>query len=243
MVSSVIKKRSHWFNPVQIVLCMWAMTFGYLIWEDNYTLFLKPDFSFLVYAGLVICLLFFVSGFFKKGLVFSRQSIINGTIIILPVIYILLAGDSTLGTHALSKRTLIMPKLGEISKQTIAKSDNKEIVDGDVLSVSLSDIITKWNLYDGKTVSVEGLFSKTVQEDETLSLVFKYLISCCAADAQPLGIFVEKEKTEGISDNDWVKVTGVVNWQEKEGSAKIVMTLKHIEKLEKPDKISAYLFY
>ena len=60
MDSGGVKKMGRIFNFLNIVLLVWIGTFIYLILDDNYTLFIKPEFGFLIYAGLFICSAFFI---------------------------------------------------------------------------------------------------------------------------------------------------------------------------------------
>jgi len=57
----------------------------------------------------------------------------------------------------------------------------------------------------GKLVSVEGLVFKQNGQNNRFMLI-RFLITCCAADATPLGIEVVYSQTEQLKQDTWVKV-------------------------------------
>lgn len=249
MDSSLLKELGGIFNFHRLVLLAWVMTFIYLIWNDNFTLFLKPEFGFLIYAGLIICCLFLFSTFYENMGGNSISATLNGLIILLPVLFILLTGDQTLSSFALSKRTIMSPgaQLFQSGAAPDAAQDEKTAQKPDAQmetssEISLSDLLMSWKIYSGKKVTLQGLFNQSLEDNENYALVFKYLISCCAADAIPVGIFVEKKNAIGFKDDDWVRVSGVVTLEKMNGNDVILMSLDSIEKAVKPSKIAAYMF-
>lgn len=230
------------FNFLNIVLLVWIGTFIYLIVDDNYTLFIKPEFGFLIYAGLFICAAFFISGMFNLPEKLNNSEIMNGLIILMPVVFIFLSGNQTLNSYALTKRTLMSPNLEAVEPKSILdESDTQEVES--LIEVTLSQLLLNWPSYSGKQVSIQGLLHQSLEDNDDYALVFKYLISCCAADAIPVGIFIDKKRTKGFSDDDWVKVTGIVNLNKMAGNDVVIMSLRTIEKAEKPSKNAAYLFF
>ncbi|MBL6995977.1 TIGR03943 family putative permease subunit [Desulfobacula sp.] len=230
------------FNFLNIVMLIWIGTFIYLILDDNYTLFIKPEFGFLIYAGLFICSAFFISGMLNRPGRLKTSDIMNGLIILMPVVFIFLSGSQTLNSYALTKRTLMSPNLDSIeNKSVLDEADSQKA--GEPIKVTLSQLLRNWPSYSGKQISIQGLLHQSLEDNDDYSLVFKYLISCCAADAIPVGIFIDKERTIGFSDDDWVKVTGVVSLDKMDGNNVVIMSLDSIEKVEKPSKNAAYLFF
>jgi putative membrane protein len=230
------------FNFLNIVLLVWIGTFIYLLSDDNYTLFIKPEFKFLIYSGLFICSAFFISGLFNRPGRLHNSDIMNGLIILMPVVFIFLTGNQTLNSYALTKRTLMVPNLNASAPEPV--SDESETRKNEAsIDVTLSQLLQNWPSYSGKMVSIQGLVHPSLKDNDEYALIFKYLITCCAADAIPVGIFIDKEKTRGLVDDDWVKATGVVNLDKMDGNDVIVMALKLIEKAEKPSKNAAYEFF
>ena len=229
------------FNFLNIVLVIWIVTFIHLIRDDRYALFLKPEFGFLIYAGLFICSAFFFSGLFNKPGRLAVSDMMNGLIILMPVLFIFLSGNQTLNSYALEKRTLMSPDLKSLEPGPEPGQPDGQKAGGPI-DTSLAQLLLKWSSYNGKQVAIQGLLHPSLNDNDDYALVFKYLISCCAADAVPVGIFIDKQRAKGFSKDDWVKVTGVVNLGKLNGQDVVVMSLDTIEKVEKPSKVAAYMF-
>jgi uncharacterized repeat protein (TIGR03943 family) len=85
--------------------------------------------------------------------------------------------------------------------------------------------------YKGKRVSVIGQFSPHPQNDHVFSLV-RFRIRCCAADAIPLNVpMICKESLAGFKPNEWVQVTGTVDFY-KRGDNNTYTTLLRVNSRE-----------
>ncbi|WDP91513.1 MAG: hypothetical protein HUN04_18135 [Desulfobacter sp.] len=225
-------------------MAAWAVTLGILIYDDNYQFFLAPKFEFLIVAGLVLSLIFAIS-LASTDINKDGDHIIKGLTLILPILFICSAGDSTLGNFALSKRTIKPLETTASDMQASgpsASAKSPEVADHDIPLVSISNLIRKWENYDGRRIQVEGLFANTVSGNESLSAVFRYFITCCAADAMPVGVFMVGQGDAGIKDNDWVIAGGRVQHRKIDGYDVIFMEVEGLEKKKKPSKNAAYIF-
>ena len=86
-----------------LVMAAWTLTLSWLIADDRFTHFLAPKFQILVYAGAALSLLFTIGAALLPPQN-SRNQMIRGLILILPILFILSAGDATLGSFAMEKR-------------------------------------------------------------------------------------------------------------------------------------------
>jgi uncharacterized membrane protein YcgQ (UPF0703/DUF1980 family) len=87
----------------------------------------------------------------------------------------------------------------------------------------------------GKMVRVRGQFSPSPGSDQVFSLV-RFRIQCCSADAIPLRVpMVVRESLRGLnlSPNEWVKVAGVVDFQEVDGKFKTILRVPNLRSIEK----------
>jgi putative membrane protein len=225
-------------NLPLLVMIAWIITSGFLLRNDQYQLFLKPQFSVLIYINLIILTLFTVSLFTLKTKLWVTDSLIKGMILLIPALFIFSTGDQTLGGFALSKRTLTSPEKKDA--QPALSAVNRE--DPGTSNPSILELIREWDKYKGSRVTLEGVYFEPREKDETIAVVFRSLVSCCAADALPLGIVIKKEAAEEIKDNDWVRITGVVQEAVLDDSPVIFMTLERIEKLPLPSKGAVYIY-
>ena len=250
-----------------LVMAAWTLTLAWLITEDRYTHFLAPKFHLLVYTGAVLSALFTLGAALQPPQK-SRDQLIRGLVLILPLLFILSAGDATLGSFAMSKRGISSgqplapasetkapkakqaPQTAQSSGVPSRRKDltpkpgtpAPETQAGQPLTIPIPQLIKNWEKYDGKIVRIEGIFSQTVVGHDELSAVFRYLITCCVADALPVGIFLDRASVEGLTGDDWVRASGRVNKVQLDGYSVIFMAKALVEKRTKPSKNAAYFF-
>ena len=218
-------------------LVIWSAILAWLIMDGNYQLFLTPSFKGLILTSLVIAPAL-AAGLVFTGLPRQNLSWLKGLILILPVGFILMAGDNTLGEYALRKRGMAPPDLGGTES---TPADPSDVTDADG-NISISQLVMQFERFEGQQVQIEGLFADRVAEHDELSAVYRYLITCCAADAQPVGVFMDHNPELDLKNNDWVRVSGRVNQKTLDGYQVIFMAVDEIKGVEKPDKNAAYIF-
>lgn len=226
-----------------LVLSAWFGTMAWLVRDDGFQVFLKPDFKWLVIAGMVISLVL-VAGLLSSGISqipVQKQAWIKGLILLLPIGFIFSAGESTLGEYALSKRVMVAPQKKSSGPATEISPGTADTI-SDPSMVSISSLIREFEKYDGKAVQVEGMFAQAIYGHDELSAVFRYFITCCAADAQPVGVFIPRPKNAALENNDWVRVSGKVDMRQMDGYDIIYMAVDTINAAKKPGKNAAYIF-
>lgn len=228
-----------------LVMAAWSCTLAWLSYNQQYQLFLAPKFSFLVYTGLFMSLVYTVrigTTLFRTG----KDQMIKGMILFLPVLFIFSTGDNTLGNFALSKRSMAPLATESSPGKTKAPTVLEPLLDplsNDLPLIPISKLLSDWDSYKGKRISVEGLFTQSVSDqDEALSAVYRYLVNCCAADAMPVGIITRVGIDIDLKDEDWVRISGQVYADKLDGYDVIYMALEYIEKKEKPSKSAPYIY-
>ena len=86
------------------------------------------------------------------------------------------------------------------------------------------------DLYKNKPVSVTGFVQP--QPDGTF-LVTRYIIHCCIADAIAISLPVHR-KLNGLTDADWVRVTGKIMEIQIAGGSKIFIEPSEVQKINQP---------
>jgi uncharacterized repeat protein (TIGR03943 family) len=92
---------------------------------------------------------------------------------------------------------------------------------------------------EGKTVELTGQVVTKTQGStaERFSLV-RLLMVCCAADARPVGIWVQRpEGASGFQDMDWVRITGRPTFPVRDGRRTVVLEIDVIRPSEPPDEL------
>lgn len=233
---------------------IWMITFSWLLWDDNFQFFLKPSFKGLVIAGLVFSVSLWIGlavhMFSSKHPGTVKHSWINGLILVLPVLFIFPAGQNTLGEYAMQKRSMAGSAVQREERATsdqVASDPSTAIQAHDTEAgqdkdISISTLIREFDRFDGKRVSIQGLFAKNVSGHDELSAVFRYLITCCVADAMPVGVFVSSGAAAGIENNQWVRAEGKVELRKMDGFDVIFMDADNLHPLEIPDKRAVYIY-
>ena len=63
--------------------------------------------------------------------------------------------------------------------------------------------------YDAKPVDIVGFVTEDPDDPQNVFYVSRFVITCCAVDAQPVGVPVyAPDWRETYSPDDWVEVTG-----------------------------------
>lgn len=86
--------------------------------------------------------------------------------------------------------------------------------------------------FKGKIIEVRGQFSPSPSNNHVFSLV-RFRISCCAADAIPLDVpIICREEIRNVAKSSWVKVTGKVDFAERNGAYTAVVLVPSRAKIE-----------
>jgi hypothetical protein len=88
----------------------------------------------------------------------------------------------------------------------------------------------------GKTFRVRGQYAPSPANDHIFTLV-RFRIQCCAADAIPMQVpIVTREKLSSRSDltvNEWVKVTGVLDFQKAGNKTFTLLRVNNLRSIER----------
>jgi putative membrane protein len=110
----------------------------------------------------------------------------------------------------------------------------------------IADMGANPDKYDGRRVALLGFaFRPPVLPAQRL-YVTRFLITCCVADAEPLGLLVEGAAAAGFEDYDWLTAEGVMgitmapNPYTGKDERVVILMADTLRAAEKP--VSAYLF-
>ncbi|MCM8773101.1 MAG: TIGR03943 family protein [Candidatus Omnitrophica bacterium] len=146
-----------------------------------------------------------------------------------PLILFIIAKPTSLPTYAALKRGIKT----EFSSEDVLKSLQEKIeIEGKYKKLTIKQLLafskSKPDEINDRDISVEGMVYKG-EGKEKFTLI-RFLITCCAADATPLGIEVKYENIEELKNEEWVKVKGKVKIED----GKIIIYAENIEKINPP---------
>ena len=96
--------------------------------------------------------------------------------------------------------------------------------------------------YAGKTVDVVGFITADQDDPQNVFWVSRFIVTCCAVDAQPVGIPVyAPDWADSYELDGWVRVTGeFASNPSRDSSQAIALLPEAVDKVETPDE--PYLF-
>lgn len=84
--------------------------------------------------------------------------------------------------------------------------------------------------YVGKRVIVSGLIvHSSASVPPGYVMVLRYLVTCCIADARPVGLVVRDTSHGSLPDNQWVTVSGTMGIASYQGQQITVVEPRHIQ--------------
>lgn len=98
------------------------------------------------------------------------------------------------------------------------------------------------SFYAGKAVDVTGFISSDTEDPDNIFYLSRFVITCCAVDAQPVGVpvYLPNWKSEYKSDG-WVRVTGgFATNPSRQSQQPIALVPDHIEKVDRPHEPYLY---
>ncbi len=198
------------------LLGLWAFFFCWLatLGKTHLARLLHPDLWWLVIGAAVILLLFLAVNL--KRQVAKKTQLSLGlqwpslAILLLPLFYFTHTQSARFNSSTFAKRSL-QTEDGFLqwsfddkvaAKLRAYEEENKE--------VSLTKLFLQTKKYTGKEVEVvcQSFVDKRIPGNHLAC--YRYLITCCAADARPIFVFVEPSEGTTIENDKWIKVRGTM---------------------------------
>ncbi|MBN2524869.1 MAG: TIGR03943 family protein [Deltaproteobacteria bacterium] len=252
-MSTIANFLAIWWRP--LLFFAWFQELSELLINDRYTAFLRPEFGYVLGIGT-----FIVGGFLLVGVgemrsrQFNPRQVLTALILLLPLFYLHNARGVSLDSYAFEKRSLGFASLtpnGEFetndqtslnplqnprrNRQCRVKAQKVNILDlGDAPSV-----------YQGKRVKLVGMLHQSdawVKKEfgDDTRVVFRFIVTCCVADAYPGLVLVQGNDLPKFSEGTWVEVEGTFRVLKKDGHRAMLMEESTIKRTQEPGQ--PYLF-
>jgi len=288
-----------WWRP--LVFLFWLIALLNLFLYSRYTAFLRPEFGIIIIMAVLVLIGFLAAELINRtGEALTPPRLLSALILILPLLFLLRAGDTSLDAYAFQKRSLGSPALprteqmpqsaqsaqerqsetvpqkavsipspGEqkastenqlksdkqasaVTKSTAARRAKSKLIrsrkqgkkDESAQEVSILDLYSNPALYRDKEVEFIGRVHHNDDMKKNFGMdtivVFRFLVTCCAADAMPLAIVVKSPTGATFNEDTWCKARGIFTIENKD-SIKIPFLQKaSIADAEKPKQ--PYMF-
>jgi putative membrane protein len=210
-----------------VVFGGWTCTLFYLVVSQRYTAFLRPEFGILLALSLFIALGFAFSTILHvKVMHVDFPHVLRGLILLLPVIFLLVMPEAHLGKDVFKTRftgSAAMPfDRQEEAQDSAPETANppgppargREDTDSQIEAQgqTILEILLNPKSWEGRRVSFSGMIFRDENLKESFNgrdtLVYRFLINCCAADALPLSIVLDSAPAAAFENDQWVRVEG-----------------------------------
>ncbi|MBK8906215.1 MAG: TIGR03943 family protein [Anaerolineaceae bacterium] len=163
----------------------------------------------------------------------------------LPVVLGLLVEPRPLGASALQNREINLgndvslasasaPQGSELS--VIANAGERNILDWLYLFQRSTDPAS----FNGEEAHVIGFVYRDDRFADTQFMVSRFTVSCCVADAAPIGLIVEWPDTAVLTADSWVEVTGTLQARTFNGVEMPVLVANSVSPTETPSQPYLY---
>ncbi|KAF0189835.1 MAG: hypothetical protein FD168_133 [Desulfobulbaceae bacterium] len=229
-----------------IILAAWAAFFGWLVTFGQQQLgrLLHPSLWWLVGAATVVLILFLAVNLCRQ-LPAAQQG--DGwlkwpalLILLVPLLYFIPAQSSRFGAETLAKRGI------QTTAGFIPQAVNSEAEESDdkgyppplpARKANTDTPLTRLSMepqnYEGKEVEIVCQTFVDERLPADLFMCYRYLISCCAADALPVFVFVKYPEARSIKSDQWIRAKGAFSRIE---NAQIMVPSIQTEKVEYIDE-------
>ncbi len=213
-----------WLGPV--LFGAWSATLLYLLVTGKYTLFMRPVF------GLLLTLAHFIAmGFMIAALPSSRHThmdmggVQRAAVLVVPILYLAGLPGNTLGSHAFTNRFVGTSGMTAMNPGDLesAWTPPRELPSENQTprNLTLAELVMKPYLYNGRPIIVTAM----IVHDKKLkayfgnreTAVYRFLVTCCVADAIPLAVAVESDQVGSMATDQWVRVEGIFHLREAHG--------------------------
>jgi putative membrane protein len=137
-------------------------------------------------------------------------------IVALPVLLGVLVPSNPLDSRAIEEQA--------VSDLMSIQSSDSEVIQDDPMQRTVLDwlkvfsLSTDLNSFNGQQAEIVGFVYHDPQLDRANQfMVARFIVSCCVADAQPIGIVVEWSEAASLREDSWVRVNGIFEMRQLEG--------------------------
>ncbi|GEM_PF-4828056 len=246
-------------NMDVIVMLAWIFGIGYLLLTGDFRTYLAPYFFTLLLIALVILFFALAAKMINRGHYHYRISPMTLWLLLFPFLLMAVSSSYELGGQDLERKSPAMivntevrtsdfpvdqePALQPVIDTVTNVTSDDENDEG--LYIEIKDLLLNPSYFQGKKVRFLAMFknSQKVRKDlgEDKRVVFRYLINCCVADAQPIALIAVGITNTDIADDDWVEASGIFEMS-VEGNWKVArLNDAKVRKHEEPEEPYLYI--
>jgi len=227
-----------------LIIILWIDAYVWLMREGRYKAFLQPDLFPLLIIGACVLLIFLIPFIFEGTVLKNgrpgKEMWARAAILCLPVIFLYATYGQSLGTDAFSKRKLD----SNTGIETPVGAENNLLSDVRFdRPITLLDLVRNLDRVDGKQIITSGSVYRGSGVPDGHFMLFQFVISCCAADAQPIWVLVKYSRSSALANESWVRVEGKVVFEQYKENRVPVIEANALHPLPEPPVEECYLYF
>ncbi len=210
-----------------------------LIYNGTLETYIHPRFSYLTLAAALALVVIAVSFFRADDSLAHEHTPIAwwGLLIVLvPVVLGWMVPPRPLGAAAMNTREISVGGLAPISaaqSEQLAStipSRERNILDW----VKLFQSPEGWSIYAGQDASVVGFVYRDERFGPQEFMISRFVISCCVADGQPIGLIVRSPEAAEWVDDQWLQIEGQIEIAAFNGQSVPLLLAVEMEPVDPP---------
>ncbi|MDO8945868.1 MAG: TIGR03943 family protein [Desulfocapsaceae bacterium] len=202
-----------------MILAEWACFFGWLVsyGQSSLNRLLHPNLWWLLICAAIILMLFLAVNL-QRQITPSRQGEFwlqcpSLLILLIPLLYFIPAQQGRLNATSLEKRGIQTNTgfiQGNIATDTAANDSYPPLLEKKKApsDIPLTKLAMNPDEYMGKEVEVVCKTFIDPRLPDDLFMCYRYLITCCAADAMPVFLFIKYSEAKSIKNDSWIRAKG-----------------------------------
>ncbi|MFA6940880.1 MAG: TIGR03943 family protein [Clostridiaceae bacterium] len=141
-------------------------------------------------------------------------------------------------------------KTQNIDYSSISPSEGKKLnIEGNTIIVndenfvfSLDELNENIKKYEKMKIKITGFVYKDKSFKENEFVAARFMMTCCTADMQVVGLMCNFQNTKALNNDTWVEITGKLEKSDYQGQVSACIKVDSIKKISKPDNQYVYPF-
>lgn len=141
--------------------------------------------------------------------------------------------SAAVSTTGAASAAIVEPKM--------RSSDGSIVMDSDTFAPWLTELYTNPDAWVGKKITAIGSVWKDGElfEEDEFALA-RMMMTCCAADMQPVGLLAQWNNVQALTDGAWIEVTGTLSKKPYKDGFDPLIIVEMIKRIDLPQR--AYIY-
>lgn len=235
-------------------LTLWGATLIWFYWADKLILYIKPVYHPLVLGAGVVLILLALRELFALLTEHRSADCCRGgheqhhhaagrlaaLVVMVPLVINALVPSTGLASYAVGKRATVdfSALTSQMTADYEAELARAEQMDQEYPELTIAQILTLAGQdparAEGRKFSTIGFVYHQEGLPADLFVLVRFLMWCCAADAQPIYLPVRWPEAAQIEGDRWVKVRGALAYAEVGGQRAPLLEADHVDLIKRP---------